>query len=51
MPSFTPDHALDLLFSPDLIPLQVKSELHKDLHVCLQNVLPQSDHIFTYKWY
>jgi hypothetical protein len=33
MPSFTPDSALDLLFSPDLISAQVKKELHEDIHV------------------
>jgi len=30
---FTPDSKLDLLFSPDLIPEEVKSQLHPDVHV------------------
>jgi glucosamine-phosphate N-acetyltransferase len=33
MPSFTPDDHLDLLFSPDLILSEVKSQLPPDLHV------------------
>lgn len=33
-PKWTPDHALDLLFHPDIIPVQVRRELHPDLHVC-----------------
>ncbi|KAG6883274.1 hypothetical protein C0992_009232 [Termitomyces sp. T32_za158] len=31
--SFTPDDALDLLFSPNLISLEVKNALHPDVHV------------------
>ncbi|KAF9465937.1 acyl-CoA N-acyltransferase [Collybia nuda] len=31
--SFTPDSELDLLFSPDLISHEVKSQLHADVHV------------------
>lgn len=34
-PQWTPDHALDLLFHPDIIPVQVRRELHQDLHVRL----------------
>ncbi|KAG6820341.1 hypothetical protein H0H93_002001 [Arthromyces matolae] len=30
---FTPDEALDLLFSPDLISLEVKNALHPDVHI------------------
>jgi len=33
MPSFTPDSELDLLFSPDLISEEVKSQLHQDVHI------------------
>ncbi|KAL9712322.1 Glucosamine-phosphate N-acetyltransferase-like protein [Leucoagaricus gongylophorus] len=32
-PQWTPDHALDLLFHPDIIPVQVRRELHQDLHI------------------
>ncbi|KAF8066700.1 acyl-CoA N-acyltransferase [Lyophyllum atratum] len=31
--SFTPDNALDLLFSPDLISHEVRSALHPDVHI------------------
>ncbi|RDB26613.1 Glucosamine 6-phosphate N-acetyltransferase 1 [Hypsizygus marmoreus] len=30
---FTPDSELDLLFSPDIISLEVKSALHPDVHI------------------
>jgi len=33
MSSFTPDSELDLLFSPDLISPEVKSQLHEGLHM------------------
>jgi hypothetical protein len=33
MPTFTPDSELDLLFSPELIPTEVKAQLGSDLHV------------------
>ena len=33
MPAFTPDSELELLFSPDLIPTEVKEQLGNDLHV------------------
>lgn len=33
MPVFTPDSELELLFSPDLIPAEVKAQLGNDLHV------------------
>ncbi|PPQ89825.1 hypothetical protein CVT25_007526 [Psilocybe cyanescens] len=33
MPSFTPDSELDLLFSPTLIPANVKAQLGSDLHM------------------
>lgn len=31
--NFTPDNKLDLIFSPDLISSQVKSQLHPDVHI------------------
>ncbi|GLB40985.1 putative acyl-CoA N-acyltransferase [Lyophyllum shimeji] len=31
--SFTPDSALDLLFSPDLISQEVKNAMHPDVHI------------------
>jgi hypothetical protein len=33
MPSFTPDSELELLFSPHVIPAEVKAQLGSDLHV------------------
>jgi len=33
MPAFTPDSELELLFSPDLIPTEVKAQLGDDLHM------------------
>jgi len=33
MPVFTPDSELELLFSPDLIPAEVKAQLGNDLHM------------------
>ncbi|KAG6908858.1 hypothetical protein DXG01_003024 [Tephrocybe rancida] len=30
---FTPDSALDLMFSPDLISLEVKNAMHPDVHI------------------
>jgi glucosamine-phosphate N-acetyltransferase len=33
MPAFTPDSELELLFSPDLIPAEVKAQLGDDLHM------------------
>jgi len=33
MPQFTPDSELDLLFPANLIPADVKSKLHPDLHI------------------
>ncbi|KAJ3574596.1 hypothetical protein NP233_g1664 [Leucocoprinus birnbaumii] len=32
-PKWTPDHELELLFHPDTIPVQVRRELHPDLHI------------------
>jgi len=32
-PAWTPDHELELLFHPDIIPVQVRRELHADLHI------------------
>ena len=37
-PTWTPDHELHLLFHPDIIPIQVRQELHQDLHVRLHHV-------------
>ncbi|KAG5635150.1 hypothetical protein H0H81_012272 [Sphagnurus paluster] len=41
--SFTPDSALDLLFSPDLISDDVKKSLHPDVHVRLMSATPLTD--------
>jgi len=41
MPSFTPDSELDLLFSPSLIPGEVKAQLGADLHM---RPLARTDH-------
>ncbi|KAF9451444.1 hypothetical protein P691DRAFT_807804, partial [Macrolepiota fuliginosa MF-IS2] len=32
-PRWTPDHELELLFHPDIIPVYVRRELHADLHI------------------
>jgi hypothetical protein len=48
MSSFTPDTSLDLLFPPDLISPQVKSQLHPDLHV--RKVLPSCPALILTQW-
>lgn len=45
MPTFTPDSELDLLFSPELIPSEVKAQLGSDLHV-RSSIFPQRQ-VFT----
>lgn len=39
MPSFTPDSELELLFSPHIIPAEVKAQLGSDLHVRFCRIL------------